>query len=79
MTTRCIAIVENGVLRPKMPLGLKDGTEVEVLIHSPDGGATGQDAATTLAAIAALPMETGGKEFAGRDHDQILYGSKDCP
>jgi len=32
--------------------------------------------ADILAAIAALPMAAGGKEFSGRDHDKILYGDK---
>jgi hypothetical protein len=27
-----------------------------------------------MAEIAAMPMEPGGQEFAGTEHDRILYG-----
>src|SRR5262249_28556031 len=33
-----------------------------------------RNSAEILAEIAALPLEPGGQEFSGRDHDQILYG-----
>ena len=44
-----------------------------------DGGTssepqTGRSPAEIIAAIAAQPMEAGGQEFSGRDHDRILYG-----
>lgn len=32
-----------------------------------------------LADVAALPMEDGGRDFSGRDHDAILYGDKQVP
>jgi predicted DNA-binding antitoxin AbrB/MazE fold protein len=64
------AIYENGVFRPLTPVeSLRDGDRVVV---------TPAEAtpAERLAAIAALPVEPG-PEFAGRDHDQILYGNSE--
>jgi predicted DNA-binding antitoxin AbrB/MazE fold protein len=85
MTTKIEAIYEHGVLRPRRPLPLEDGTQVDVLILSEDKRKTvkkpraPQDKRTPaqiMTEIAALPMESGGKEFSGRDHDRILYGAK---
>jgi len=79
MSQRITAIVENGVLRPTAPLGLPEGTRVEVIV-SPAAPAesakpqrTPESVRAAIAKIAALPMEPG-PEFSGRDHDRILYG-----
>lgn len=74
MTTRCTAIYERGVLRPTEPVPLEEGDRVEVIIVCRTPPPDPVKAAEILAAIAAMPMEPGGKEFSGRDHDRILYG-----
>jgi predicted DNA-binding antitoxin AbrB/MazE fold protein len=79
MTQRITAIVEQGRLRPAVPLDLPEGTEVQVTIESagPAGETkpqrTPESVRAAVARIAALPMEPG-PEFSGRDHDRILYG-----
>ena len=64
------------MLRPTAPLGLQEGTQVEVVVFNGAAISDGASAAQLLSAIADLPMESGGKEFAGRDHDAVLYGSR---
>jgi len=34
-----------------------------------------RDVTEVIAEIASLPMEPGGQEFSGRDHDKVLYGN----
>ena len=75
MSIRCIAVFEAGRLRPTTPLALAEGAEVEVVIIPKEAACQAQSAAAVLAEIAALPMEPGGRDFAGRDHDKILYDS----
>ncbi len=74
MTLHCTAVVEGGVLRPLAPITLQEGTRVELIIFQPSNGREGRPPAEVLAEIAALPLEPGGQEFSGRDHDRILYG-----
>lgn len=76
MTTRFTAVYEHGLLRPTEPVSLEEGTRVEVIVVQPSSLADARRAAEILAEIAALPMEPGGTEFAGRDHDKILYGER---
>ena len=76
MTATIEAIYEQGVLRLLQPLSLADGTRVEIIVITQELTAEDRTPADILAAIAALPMEAGGKEFSGRDHDKILYGDK---
>jgi predicted DNA-binding antitoxin AbrB/MazE fold protein len=52
------AIYEQGVLRLTQPLELPEGTEVQVVIITNDTNAPKGNAASILAAIAALPDET---------------------
>ena len=73
MSIRCTAVVEAGRLRPKTPLDLTEGTEVELVIIQQAAPCPTRSAAEILAEIAALPIEPGGREFTGRDHDKILY------
>jgi predicted DNA-binding antitoxin AbrB/MazE fold protein len=79
MTQRITAIVEQGRLRPTVPLDLPEGTEVRVVIEpvpSPEPAKpqrTPESVRAAIAALAALPEEPG-PEFSGRDHDRILYG-----
>ena len=74
MTTTVEAIYEQGVLRLIQPLSLAEGTRVDISVMTRESPAEGRTPADILAAIAALPMEVGGEEFSGRDHDKILYG-----
>jgi predicted DNA-binding antitoxin AbrB/MazE fold protein len=76
MKTTVEAIYEQGVLRLAQPLSLAEGTRVEVLVITREPTADIKKPADILAAIAALPLEAGGEEFSGRDHDKILYGDK---
>jgi predicted DNA-binding antitoxin AbrB/MazE fold protein len=76
MTTTVEAIYEQGVLRLLQPLSLAEGTRVDVIVITQKPTAEGRTPADILATIAALPMEAGGEEFSGRDHDKILYGDK---
>ena len=76
MTTTVEAIYEQGVLRLIQPLSLEEGTRVEIIVIMQEPTAEGRTPADILAAIAALPIEAGGEEFSGRDHDKILYGDK---
>jgi len=79
MTHRITAVVEQGRLRPTVPLNLPEGTEVEVVIvpaappEPPKPQPTPESVRAAVAKIAALPMEPG-PDFSGRDHDRILYG-----
>jgi predicted DNA-binding antitoxin AbrB/MazE fold protein len=76
MTTTVAAIYEQGVLRLIQPLSLAEGTRVDVIVITQEPMAEGRTPADILATIAALPMEAGGEEFSGQDHDKILYGDK---
>jgi len=76
MTATVEAIYEQGILRLIQPLSLAEGTRVEIIVITRELTAAGRTPADILAAIAALPMEAGGEEFSGRDHDKILYGDK---
>ena len=78
MTTTVEAIYEQGVLRLIQPLSLAEGTRVEVIVITQEPLTEGRTPADILATIAALPMEAGGEEFSGRDHDKVLYGDQDA-
>ena len=78
MTTSVDAVYENGVLRPLMPLALPEGQRVRVFVAS-DDVAIGEDAATILSEIAAMPVETPAMPFASQDHDRVLYGTPHQP
>jgi predicted DNA-binding antitoxin AbrB/MazE fold protein len=56
------AIYEQGVLRLTQPVELPEGTEVQVVIITNDANAPKGNAASILAAIAALPDETANSE-----------------
>lgn len=56
------AIYEQGVLRLTQPVELPEGTEVQVVIITNDANAPKGNAASILAAIAALPEETTNSE-----------------
>jgi predicted DNA-binding antitoxin AbrB/MazE fold protein len=80
MSERITAVVENGVLRPTVPLGLADGTRVELTLAVADGPrpvpAQTRSPAEILAEIAALPNECPAPDpNTARDHDHYLYGA----
>jgi predicted DNA-binding antitoxin AbrB/MazE fold protein len=79
MTTRFRAVFENGLLRPTTPISLVDGTQVEVVVIQCRQPESPSNPAQILAEIAALPEEASEKDFAGRDHDRILYGEQNSP
>lgn len=56
------AIYEQGVLRLTQPVELPEGTEVQVVIVTSNANAPKGNAASILAAIAALPEETANSE-----------------
>lgn len=61
------AIYEQGVLRLTQPIELPEGAEVQVVIITNDASETNApkgNAASILAAIAALPEETANSEVA---------------
>lgn len=76
MTTTVEAIYEQGMLRLKEPIALAEGTEVEVIVIAREPAISEAKPAEILASIAALPSESDGAEFSGRDHDRLLYGGK---
>lgn len=64
--------IVQGAIVLDQPCEFPEGTRVAVRLepaHSP---------AEILAKIAALPLREG-PEFSGRDHDQVLYGTKGSP
>ncbi|MEO6391428.1 MAG: antitoxin family protein [Pyrinomonadaceae bacterium] len=74
MSTNVEAIYEHGVLRPKEPLALADGEQVDLIVMKRTPVVIGDRLVTTLATIAALPLEGLSDEFSGRDHDRVLNG-----
>jgi predicted DNA-binding antitoxin AbrB/MazE fold protein len=56
------AIYEQGVLRLTQPVELPEGTEVQVVIITNNANAPKGNAASILAAIAALPDESSNSE-----------------
>lgn len=78
MATTVTAVIEGGLLRPDVPLGLAEGTRVEVIILPQENLAVdGRSAAAILAAIASLPTE-GGEPSTSSDHDKVLYGDREA-
>jgi predicted DNA-binding antitoxin AbrB/MazE fold protein len=89
MTQEFHAIYEHGVLRPLTPLNLPESTEVMGVLQEKDAdaGATSQMDAAELKRqqdalnamfreVDTLPQRPCNDGLSGRDHDQILYGSR---
>ena len=75
MSETIAAVVENGMLRPETPLKLAEGTVVRIVILPAQRKPPAIESVRNIVArIAAMPLEPGGPEFSGRDHDRILYG-----
>jgi predicted DNA-binding antitoxin AbrB/MazE fold protein len=78
MTTTVEAIYEDGVLKLSRPIGLADGTLVEVTVTPRAPQPDSRAAARALAELAALPVEaTDTTGRVGRDHDKYLYGGSE--
>jgi predicted DNA-binding antitoxin AbrB/MazE fold protein len=77
MTQRITAIVEQGRLRPIVPLDLAEGTKVELVIvpvqpeEPPKSRRTPESVRAAIAKIAALPTEPG-PAVNGREQDDEL-------
>ena len=76
MTKEIEAVYEQGVIRPLEPLGLPEGTRIDLTVITHEQTETNGNAAEILAEIAALPLEDSTDDFAGREHDSILYPKK---
>jgi predicted DNA-binding antitoxin AbrB/MazE fold protein len=66
MTTIIKAIYENGVFRPKKPLTLAEGTEVELILHPP----TGDD--DPLESV--IGIGESGRTDGADEHDHYIHG-----
>ena len=84
MTMTIDAVYESGVFRPLRPMELPEGEQVKLTVDAVAVQSLNRDELTEeeiqarlkiVQAIIAMPMEAGGQEFAGTDHDKILYGS----
>ncbi len=54
-----------------MPIA--DGTPVEVIVVTQTEDTGRQRPSEILSRIAAMPIEPGGRNIAGKDHDDALY------
>ena len=70
------AIYERGIIRPLQPLELPEGARLDLIVITHEQPTTNGTAAEILAEIAALPLEGSTDDFAGREHDSILYPKK---
>lgn len=73
MTKEIEAIYEGGIIRPVEPLELPDGARLDVIVITRESPKTNGNAASILAEIAALPLESASDSFSGREHDSVLY------
>ena len=76
MTKKIEAIYEQGMIRPLQPLELPEGARLDLIVITHDEPKTNGNAAEIIAEIAALPLEGSSDDFAGREHDSILYPKK---
>lgn len=76
MTKEIQAVYEQGVIRPLQPLELPEGARLDLIVMTHEEGKENGNAARVLAEIAALPLEGASDDFAGREHDSILYPKK---
>lgn len=76
MTKEIEAIYERGIIRPLQPLELPEGARLDLIVITHEQDTSNGDAAKILAEIAALPLEGPSDDFAGSEHDSILYPKK---
>lgn len=75
MSETLSATYENGTLVLDEPLEVSEGSKVELLIVKKESKRK-RTPGEILAEIAALPLEGKTDPFSGRDHDDVLYGSR---
>lgn len=75
MTKEIEAVYEQGLIRPLQPLELPEGARLDLIVITHEDKNNG-NAAKILAEIAALPLEGSSDDFAGSEHDSILYPRK---
>jgi predicted DNA-binding antitoxin AbrB/MazE fold protein len=73
MTTRIHAVYESGVFRPTEPVGIADGTAVEITVSTENSPQSPAKVFAVLTAIPQLPLEGPDDGFSGVDHDDVLY------
>jgi predicted DNA-binding antitoxin AbrB/MazE fold protein len=73
MTKEIEAVYEQGLIRPLQPLELPEGARLDLIVITHDQPKTNGNTAEIVAEIAALPLESSSDDFAGREHDSILY------
>lgn len=78
MTAQFTAIVEDGCLRPTVPLELVEGTAVQVFIVAPLSELQEVSPAQVLARIAELSSDPVDPATSS-DHDVVLYGREAHP
>ena len=76
MTKEIEAVYEHGMIRPLQPLELAEGTRLDLIVITHEQPKTNGKSAEILAEIAALPVEGATDDFAGREHDSVLYPKK---
>ena len=76
MTKEIEAVYEHGIIRPLQPLESPEGVRIDLIVITHEQPKTNGNAAEILAEIAALPLEGSIDDFAGREHDSILYSKK---
>jgi len=75
MTTTIEAIFERGVFRPVEPVRIAEGERVHLVVTTSHDPIDRPGAASILAEIAALPVESADEESTAREHDRFLYGA----
>jgi predicted DNA-binding antitoxin AbrB/MazE fold protein len=79
MTQHITAAVENGLLRPSVPLQWPEGTRVDLTVASTEtepAQGIPQSVRDQIAEIIAMPIESKDPDpYTSRDHDQYLYGA----
>jgi predicted DNA-binding antitoxin AbrB/MazE fold protein len=75
MTIHTDAIYEGGLLRPLVPLALKEQEVVSLTISNAADESTPQRSELDefRRVMASLPLQSAEDGFCGADHDQILY------
>ena len=73
MTKEIEAVYEHGMIRPLQPLELPEGARLDLIVITHEQPNMNGNTAEIIAKIAALPLEGSTDDFAGREHDSILY------
>ena len=76
MTKEIEAVYEHGMIRSLQPLELAEGIRLDVIVITHEQPKANGKSAEILAEIAALPVEGTTDDFAGREHDSVLYTKK---